>query len=184
MPNYRRNFVPGGIYFFTAVTHLRQPFLTSDLARKCLREAIEEVREDHPFEMIAQVLLPDHWHTIWQLPEGDVAYPMRWSRIKELFTRKWLEAGGEEFQQSESRIKYRRRGVWQKRYWEHTVDGPQDLKRCVDYVHWNPRKHAFVQRVADWSLSSFHRYVDAGEYTIDWGGTDPVPNWHAPEWGE
>lgn len=184
MSDYRRYFVPGGTYFFTCVTYRRKPFLTTDLGRRCLREAFDQVRRSHPFEMVAIVLLPDHWHTVWTLPTGDARYPLRWMRIKEEFTERWLAEGGREINQSASRVKHRLRGIWHKRYWEHTVRDEDDLKRCVDYIHWNPRKHKLVQRVCDWPWSSFHRMVQLGEYAIHWGGTDPTPQWHDPEWGE
>jgi putative transposase len=135
MPNFRRNFVPGGTYFFTCVTHERRLILTTDLGRQCLREAIDKVRADHPFDLFAIVLLPDHWHSVWVLPPGDDRYPLRWMRIKEEFTERWLAGGGEEAPQSESRAKHRMRGVWQKRYWEHTVKDDRDLECCVDYIH-------------------------------------------------
>ena len=86
MPDYRRNYVPGGTYFFTCVTHERQPILTTEVGRRCLRGAIEKVRGDHAFETTAIVLLPDHWHTVWTLPRGDDRYPLRWMGIKEEFT--------------------------------------------------------------------------------------------------
>lgn len=184
MSEYRRNFVPGGTYFFTCTTYCRRPVLTTDLGRRCLREAIEEVQNRYPFTMDAIVLIPDHWHTIWTLPPGDVRYPMRWSRIKEEFTERWLAAGGGEQVQSVSRRARRMRGVWQRRYWEHTVRDEEDLERCVDYVHWNPRKHGLVRRVVDWPWSSFHRYVALRHYEVDWGGVDPTPGWDDPEWGE
>jgi putative transposase len=184
MSDYRRYYVPGGTYFFTCVTYGRRPILTTDLGRSSLREAIASVQADHPFEIVAIVLLPDHWHTVWTLPRGDARYPLRWMRIKEEFTKAWLAGGGSELQQSESRIKHRQRGVWHRRYWEHTVRDEDDLKRCVDYVHWNPRKHGLVPRVRDWQWSSFHRFVEAGEYDLEWGGIDPTPGWEDPEWGE
>jgi putative transposase len=77
MPNYRRWYVPGGTYFFTAVTHQRRPILTTDLARPILRRAIMTELERAPFELTAFVLLPDHLHTIWTLPAGDANYPDR-----------------------------------------------------------------------------------------------------------
>ncbi len=184
MSNFRRNLVPGATFFFTCVTHQRRPILTTDLGRQCLREAIDLVKRDHPFEIVAIVLLPDHWHTVWTLPPGDDRYPLRWMRIKEEFTKRWLAAGGDELPQSASRIQHRQRGVWQKRYWEHTVRDEIDLKRCVDYIHWNPRKHKLVSCVRDWKWSSFHRMVHEGEYEFEWGGTDPTPGWNTPEWGE
>ena len=60
MSKYRRNFVPGGTYFFTVVAHHRRPFLTTELARRCLREAIDKIRLRHPLQIDAFVLLPDH----------------------------------------------------------------------------------------------------------------------------
>ena len=44
MSIYRRNYVPGGTYFFTVVTYRRRQFLTDKLARACLHEAIETSR--------------------------------------------------------------------------------------------------------------------------------------------
>ena len=58
------------------------------------------------------------------------------------------------------------------------------MKRCLDYVHWNPKKHGYVTNIRDWPWSSFHRYVTLGEYTQDWGAEDPAPAYHDPEWGE
>ena len=184
MPNYRRNYVAGGTYFFTCVTYRRARILTTDLGRRCLRDAIHTVQDSHPFEMTAIVLLPDHLHAVWTLPPGDARYPLRWMRIKEEFTEAWLSNGGGELPQSVSRKKHRQRGIWQKRYWEHTVEDEDDLQRCIDCTHWNPRKHRLVACIADYPSSSFHRYVKEGEYEPGWGGVDPVPGWDEPEWGE
>ena len=184
MPEYRRYYVPGGTYFFTCVTHHRWPILATRLGRRCLREALSVVQRRYPFQIVAIVLIPDHWHTVWTLPHGDDQYSLRWRRIKGEFTQRWLAAGGGERFQSSSRQAHGMRGVWQKGYWEHTVRDEDDLERCVDYIHWNPRKHQLVPRVCDWRWSSFHRYVAQGAYDLCWGGTDPTPGWNAPEWGE
>ena len=64
------------------------------------------------------------------------------------------------------------------------VRDEEDLKRCVDYVHWNPKKHGYASSVCDWPWSSFHRYMELGEYTRDWGAEDPTPGYDDPEWGE
>jgi putative transposase len=169
MPDYRRYFVPGGSYFFTVVTHRRRRFLTTDLARQCLRSAIEEVRAGRPFEMPALVLLPDHLHVLWTLPPGDAAYAVRWKRIKEEFTLRYLEGGGEEGDRSASRQKRNERGVWQRRYWEHTCDDEDDFQRHFDYIHYNPVKHGLVRSPRDWPYSSFHRWAAAGVYEPHWG---------------
>src|SRR5260370_4100827 len=96
MPNYRRNYVPGGTYFFTAVTHQRRPLFDRDSTRELLRTAIQDIRGKRPFAILAMVLLPDHLHGVWTLPEGDADYSTRWRQIKEGFTRSFLDAGGKE----------------------------------------------------------------------------------------
>src|SRR5262249_50405360 len=151
-------------YFFTAVTQDRRPILTTDRARPLLRTAIETEQRKRPFDLVAIVLLPDHLHAVWTLPPGDDDYSTRWQRIKEALTEDFLAAGGSEATRSASRKKHRERGVWQRRFWEHTVTDEDDFQRCVDYVHWNPVKHGIVARVADYPWSSFHRFVDRGMY--------------------
>src|SRR5262249_7236823 len=83
MPNYRRNYVPGGTYFFTVVAHERRPLFDRDQTRALLREAFQVVRAKRPFVIVATVLLPDHLHCVWTLPEGDAQYSTRWRRIKD-----------------------------------------------------------------------------------------------------
>jgi putative transposase len=87
MPNYRRNTIAGGTYFFTQVTHQRHPWLCSDTARVLLREAIVQVRQKYPLAIDALVLLPDHLHCIWTLPPGDSDYATRWRLIKTYVTK-------------------------------------------------------------------------------------------------
>ncbi len=181
MPNYRRNYVPGGTYFFTVVTHHRRPILTSPCARGCLRDAFNSVMEKRPFVVVAIVLLPDHMHTVWSLPSGDSQYSLRWAQIKERFTRNYLRATADRDRKAAVARRRRARSVWQERYWEHTCRDEDDLKRCVDYVHYNPVKHGLVRRVVDYPWSSFHRFVRLGEYTPEWGSADPCPDYHTPE---
>ncbi|MFO0801890.1 MAG: transposase [Gemmataceae bacterium] len=178
---YRRRYVKGGTYFFTVVTHLRRPILTTDLARPLLRKAFLNEQANHPFEIPAIVLLPDHLHAIWTLPEGDCDYSPRLSRIKESFTREYLAAGGEEGPVSPSRRARGERGVWQRRFWEHTVEDEDDLKRCLDYSHYNPVKHGLVQRVRDYPWSTFRKFVALGEYDEHWGEAE-IPDVPGAEW--
>lgn len=94
MADYRRFFAPGGTFFFTLVTFRRRPLFRSSLARRVLREAINETRRRRPFDMPGVVLLPDHLHCLWTLPAGDSDFSTRWRKIKEAFTRTFLAAGG------------------------------------------------------------------------------------------
>jgi putative transposase len=169
MPNYRRMFVPGASIFFTVVTHERRRFLTDDLARHCLHEAIRLVNERWPFEIVASVVLPDHLHAIWTLPPEDANYSLRWKRIKEEFTKHYLAGGGLEGSRSRSRRKRQERGIWQRRFWEHTLKDEQDFEDHFHYIHYNPVKHGLVTVPKNWPYSSFHQWVERGVYPLNWG---------------
>ncbi|HBN74275.1 MAG TPA: hypothetical protein DD473_00320 [Planctomycetaceae bacterium] len=74
-----------------------------------------------------------------------------------------MAAGGVSAAVSRSRIQRSERGVWQRRFYEHTVHAEVDLKRGVDYLHDNPLKHGFVKRVSEGPWSTFHRDIKLGE---------------------
>ncbi len=167
MPDYRRYFAPGGTFFFTLVTLQRRPLFRSPLARRTLREAIRETRRRRAFSMPAVVLLPDHLHCLWTLPEGDADFSTRWRKIKESFTRGYLAAGGSEVAPPGQRRKGQR-GLWQQRFWEHTIRDEDDFGRHMDYIHFNPVKHELVSCAHAWPWSSFHDWVRKGIYDADW----------------
>jgi putative transposase len=84
--DYRRNRVPGGTYFFTVNLYDRR----SDLLTRhigVLREAVRKVRAKAPFHIDAWVVLPEHLHSLWTLPEGDMDYSARWQAIKTAFSK-------------------------------------------------------------------------------------------------
>jgi putative transposase len=168
MPNYRRAFRPGGTFFFTLVTFRRARFLSGDLARPLLRGAIEQCRAQYPIITDAMVLLPDHLHAMWTLPEGDADFSSRWGRIKKAFTQAWVAAGGWEGAISDSRERNRRRGVWQRRFWEHVIRDEGDYERHMNYIHYNPIKHGYVQCAHAWEWSSFERLVKQNIYEPQW----------------
>ena len=169
MSDYRRFFLPGGSFFFTLVAHQRRPILVEPPGIECLRAAFRTVLETHPFTINAIVILPDHLHAIWTLPEGDSDYSVRWTLIKREFTRRFLVAGGAEGTRSRSRRRRRERGIWQRRFWEHMLLDESDFERHADYIHYNPVKHGLVQCPKDWLHSSFHSWVKKGYYSADWG---------------
>ncbi len=173
MPNWHRVFQPGGTYSFTLVTEHRAPLFSDPQARTILRRTLHDCRARWPFEMLAVVLMPDHLHTIWCLPPGDCAYPTRIGWWKKEFTKAWLAAGGHEQLRSESRLRDRRRGVLQRKYWEHTIRSEEALRRQMDYIHYNPVKHGYVACAREWPWSTFHRYLNVGAYSQDWGCQEP-----------
>jgi putative transposase len=165
MVNYRRNRVPGGTYFFTVTLANRSSSLLTDHVH-LLAEAMREVKVRRPFKTIAIVVLPEHVHAVWRLPEDDADYSMRWRLIKAFFTRRLCEAGV----WLPARTKGERR-IWARRFWEHTILDDADLHHHIDYIHLNPVKHGWVERPGDWPYSSFHRYTCKGVFPTEWAVT-------------
>ncbi len=118
-----------------------------------LRSATAQVKRRKPFLIDGWVVLPEHMHCIWTLPEGDSDYSGRWRDIKKQFTRT-----------------LQMNGIWQPRFWEHTLRNEEDYRRHMDYIYINPVKHGWVKRVQDWPYSTFHRDVQNGLYPLDWAG--------------
>ena len=164
MPDYLRQWPPGRTVFFTV--NLLERGDNDLLVRHvdALHEAVRRARADRPFAIVAWVVLPDHMHAIWTLPDDDSDYATRWDAIKARFSQ---SIPATEYR-NPSRIARGERGNWQRRYWEHTIRDERDLANHIDYIHINPVKHGFVTRACDWPHSSIHRYIANGIGTSDW----------------
>ena len=132
MPDYCPNRVPGGTFFFTVnLLDRRSDLLVTQI--DALREAVRQVRARTPLHIVAWVVLPDHMHCLWTpvrargrlLPEGDADFPGRWRAIKKGFS-KSVRIG-----EPRSPVMIRRgeRGIWHRRYWEHTIRDERDWRR-------------------------------------------------------
>ena len=166
MPDYRRNRIPGGCYFFTVnlLERHRNTLLTDEI--QMLRAVVKQTKDRHPFHIDGWVVLPEHMHFILTLPTGDDDFVKRIRMIKTLFSRRILKT---EYRSS-IRQQRNERGIWQRRYWEHTIRNDLDYAAHMDYLHYNPVKHGYVGQVKDWPYSSFHSLVKARDYPADWAG--------------
>ncbi len=160
---YRRAWQPGGTYFFTVNLAERSRTLLVDHIED-LRNTVRRAKQSHPFDILAWVVLPDHLHAIWTLPENDADYATRWMLIKAGFSRgiphgEWIRP---------SRRRKGERGLWQRRFWEHLIRDENDLQRHMDYVHINPVKHGHAVHASEWPYSSIHRYIHQGWLPQNW----------------
>ncbi len=163
MSEYRRVYQPGAHYFFTLVTYKRRPIFANPDNIKHLKTAINKVKKKHPFSLNAIVILPDHLHCLWKLPENDPDFSTRWRLIKQHFSKEIDVA-----------INHRNeKEVWQRRFWEHAIRDENDWQRHMDYIHYNPVKHELAAAPKDWEPSSFHYWVEKGVYERDWGSVEP-----------
>ncbi len=163
MSYYRRLYVPGGTYFFTVVAYHRQPIFAKESRVEQLRRSLREVKAKRPFAVVAGVVLPNHLHCLWRLPEGDADFSTRWQMIKTHFSRHVPAP----IRQDGSKT------VWQPRFYEHLIRDEDDFRKHLDYIHYNPVKHGLVATPGEWPQSSFQRFVAIDWYASDWGNAVP-----------
>ena len=157
MRTYIRAYQPGGCYFFTVVTDARK-HLFSDVSNiERLRRAFEHVMIKRPFTIDAIVIMPDHIHAVWNLPEHDADFSTRWRLIKHFVSRGWQGTGS----------------FWQPRFWEHLIRNEDDWRRHIDYIHYNPVKHGIAVKPEDWEYGSYRKAKAGGWYPEGWGICEP-----------
>jgi len=179
MSAYIRPKVPGALVFFT-VNLVDRGADTLVRHVMVLRQAVAVTRAKRPFAIDAWVVLPDHMHCVWTLPEGDSDYSVRMAAIKAQFTAglrrsgfspTLLQRNGHGAIGGRQRVGLKPdlqgpepRGneapVWQRRFWEHHIRDHDAFTACVRYCWINPVKHGLVEHPREWPYSSWHR--DAG----------------------
>ncbi len=116
----------------------------------------------YPFTINAMVVLPDHLHCVWTLPGNDADYATRWRLIKTGVTKAMLD-------ERSHKLILPRGKVWQPRYWEHLLRDAADYRAHIDYIHYNPVWHGYVDKPVDWPYSSFRHFVKKGVLPKEWG---------------
>ncbi|MBC8415161.1 MAG: transposase [Candidatus Cloacimonetes bacterium] len=172
MPNYKRMYAQNHPVFITINTYKRRSILINNF--KLLQESWKIAKEKFKFNIFAYCVLPDHIHLILEM--NDIyEYPkiigsMKWHFSKNINT-KFVERKS----LSISKQKKREKGIWQRRYYEHTIRDDKELAIYTDYIHYNPVKHGWVKSVQDWKNSSFYDFVKEDIYDIEWGSEIKIP---------
>ncbi len=173
MPEYKRLKLPHHPVFITIVTFNRNPILIKNI--NLLRESFKYAKQKHDFEIFASVILPDHLHLILNI--GNLCdYSAIISLIKATFSKNINECELLNIKENltSSKIKKREKGVWQRRFIEHTIRDEKDLCNHLDYIHYNPIKHGLVKNVNDWEHSSFKKFVRTKWYEPNWGNYNDI----------
>jgi putative transposase len=184
------------VFFTVALAERGSDLLFREAGR--LRDAVRVTRAERPFRVEAWVVLPDHLHAVWTLPDGDRDFGIRWGAIKARFTMALRRAEAEaigrpgfnpaaplptEFPVVRSgqyaglkpglRVGKREQAIWQRRFWEHHIRDDADFANHVRYCWGNPVKHGNVERAVDWPYSSIHRDIRLGRVEAEWSGEVP-----------
>ncbi|MEL6642205.1 MAG: hypothetical protein AAFP98_13010 [Pseudomonadota bacterium] len=113
---------------------------------------------DHPFDVDAWVVLPDHMHAIWTLPEDGSTAGTRWGAIKSKFTRGLRKARVvSPFELRAAKQVLGHSGIWQPGFRELHLRSEDERHACTTYCWGNPVKHGLVGEPYEWPYSSIHR---------------------------
>jgi len=164
MSHDRHGPAAGACYFFTLAIYRHRPVLALGDGLFILRRALADVMSQRPFILDALVVLPDHLHCIWTLPEGDTDCAGRWAAIKSQFSCQYRRTG-----------RMPRRQLWEPHFQARRLRSEADYREHVDYVHFDPVKHGYVEAAAHWLPSSFLQFVERGWYSPDWGCRRTTP---------
>ncbi|MBX3002252.1 MAG: hypothetical protein KF893_27250, partial [Caldilineaceae bacterium] len=63
---------------------------------------------------------------------------------------------------------------WQKGFWDHIIRDEVDFQRHLDYIHYNPVHHQYVQKPEEWRHSSFGHWQSRNAYPPRWGWSLPI----------
>ena len=159
MSKLKRYYLPGRIYFITAVTHERKNILFENAS--LFWKAVEKIKQSIFFDLNAWVLMPEHLHIIIDPDEGSPADIIK--RIKLSFAYYYR-----------NKHNLYRGQVWQSRFWDHIIRDREDMNRHIDYIHYNPVRHGLVKSPFDWPESLIHRYFEDGYYSRDWGSNERI----------
>ncbi len=147
---------PGASFFFSAHLLDSRSHLLVEQAQ-ALRLAFRVAQQARPFRIDAMVVLPDHLHGVWTLPEGDEAGGQRWAQVQAIFDRHLPALQPRAVVRRDRSV----RPLWHSCFRERRIEDAADLALHVAYVHQNPVRHGHVREARAWPYSSIHRLAAA-----------------------
>lgn len=160
--NYKRVFIQNSCVHLIIVAYNRKPIFIDNV--DLLQKAIINAMQYFQFEIVAFCILPDHIHIIMK-PIDIYEYPKIITSIKYYFSKNF-NVGVET--PTYGYLNKGEKGIFQRRYYEHTIVSEKDFYTHVDYIHYNPVKHGYVNQVKEWEYSSFRKYIKDGFYDENW----------------
>ncbi len=174
--NYKRVYIPNSFVHIIITSYKRKHIFINNI--NLLRIAFKNTMQHYKFEIVAICILPDHIHLILN-PNNIEEYSKIISSIKHSFSHAVGQVCPTYNNSQELKIGYknkREKGVFQRRFFEHTITTQEELNNHIDYIHYNPVKHGYINNVRDWEFSSFHKFVKNNFYDNNWGSSTDIKN--------
>jgi putative transposase len=134
------------IYFVTAHTYLDRPYLDTASKKMKLLGKIKEFLKAFHFNLYAWVILDNHYHILFKVSRGkDLPKTMNKIHCGYSYERNKIE-------------NQKGRKIWQN-YWDRCIRSEKDFWRHFNYIHHNPVKHGYVQKMEEYEFSSYNYWI-------------------------
>lgn len=130
-------------YFFTMFTRDRKPFFEEPELCELVMLGIELTMEYHGFFLDAYCILPDHVHLLITLPERVYTYSIILVDIRFVVTRLF------KYHFNKPNLI-----LWQDKFLIYNLQDPFDGQKHLDFIHYNPIQHGYIDNIDKWPWSS------------------------------
>jgi putative transposase len=156
-------FVVNTLYMLTASTYKQAHLMKSSQRKREWRDAFHEAAKLYQWQIIAWVVLPNHYHAIVKSPEHGSTLSKFVNSYHKYTSRKWNAEDG-----------LMGRKVWWN-YWDTCIRNEQDYYKRLHYVFWNPVKHGVVESPENYDFSNYGTYLSSGLDLTGVNEVDDVP---------
>ena len=142
-------FVADSLYMLTASIYEKTCLMGSRQRKAEWRDAFYEAARIYEWQIIAWVVLHNHYHAIVRSPECAVNLSKFVNSYHKFTSRKWNREDG-----------LKSRKVWWN-YWDTCIRSEHDYCSRLRYVFWNPLKHGLVERPEDYEFSNYNAFLNS-----------------------
>jgi putative transposase len=148
-------FVADTLYMLTASIYKKADLMKSHQRKTEWRQAFCDAAKIYQWQIVAWVVLHNHYHVIVHSPEHVDNLPKFINSYHKFTARKWNSDDG-----------MKSRQVWWN-YWDTCIRCEQDYYNRLKYVFWNPVKHGLVEKPEDYGFSNYRDFLNQGfDHTI------------------
>jgi putative transposase len=140
-------FLEDTLYMLTASTYQKQAFLNSDKRKLDWISAFLKASEIYQWEIIAWVVLHNHYHAIVRSPKQKLNMAKFIASYHKFTARKWNQ---------EDQLLGRK--VWWN-YWDTCIRSEKDYLARLNYIFLNPVKHGIVNDPENYPFSNYKDFL-------------------------
>lgn len=157
-------FLPNAVYMITASIYQKEPLIEKSTRKMTWINSFIKSAETYGWQIIAWIILNNHYHAIVQSPEKVENLSMFVGSYHKFTARIW---------NNEDNANGRK--VWWN-YWDTCIRSEKDYLNRLKYVFWNPVKHGLTNTPEEYEFSNYQEFLQQWQVEFDFTGTEEVNN--------